>query len=34
MSRVGLSTIKIPDGVNVTFNNGEFTAKGKMVNLL
>ena len=29
MSRVGLSTIKIPDGVSVTFINGEFTAKGK-----
>ena len=29
MSRVGLSTIKIPDGVTVTFVDGEFTAKGK-----
>ena len=29
MSRVGLSTIKIPEGVTVTFVDGEFTAKGK-----
>ena len=29
MSRVGSSTIKIPDGVTVTFVDGEFTAKGK-----
>ena len=29
MSRVGLSTIKIPDGVTVTFVDGELTAKGK-----
>ena len=29
MSRVGLSTIKIPDGVTVSFVDGEFTAKGK-----
>ena len=29
MSRVGLSRIKIPDGVTVKFVDGEFTAKGK-----
>jgi ribosomal protein L6P/L9E len=29
MSRVGLSKIKIPDGVTVTFIDGELTAKGK-----
>ena len=29
MSRVGLSKIKIPEGVTVTFVDGEFTAKGK-----
>ena len=29
MSRVGLSSIKIPDGGTVTFVDGEFTAKGK-----
>ena len=29
MSRVGSSSIKIPDGVTVTFVDGEFTAKGK-----
>ena len=29
MSRVGLSTIKIPDGVTVKFVDGKFTAEGK-----
>ena len=29
MSRVGLNCVKIPDGVTVTYDDGELTAKGK-----
>ena len=34
MSRVGLSTIKIPDGVTVTFVDGNLPLRVKMANSL
>ncbi len=34
MSRIGNSIIKIPEGVTLDFNNGLFTAKGKLGELL